>query len=71
MNDLEQPVFVVMYLRDAVKLLSFAHHFASERDGDRGGLNGSVRDLIFGLNSSVEALADMIEEAQQRVASGG
>ena len=61
---LEHPEQVIAHLRSAVEALSKAHVAASEREVDRGGLNGPVRDMIFGLNTAVDTLAQMIEDWQ-------
>ena len=54
---LDKPVEVLAHLRAAVESLSAAHHAASEFEG----LNGYIRDFLFGLNTSVETLADWVE----------
>jgi hypothetical protein len=60
--NLEHPADVVTHLRAAVEDLSKAHGAASEQEGERTNLIGPVRDMIFGLNSGIEALADLIED---------
>ena len=49
---------VLYLLREMQHAGSQAHNAASED----GGLTGPVRDMIFGLNSSVEALIGIIDE---------
>jgi hypothetical protein len=60
---LTHPSNVVHHLREASEQLSSAHLMAGESEGDRTNLIGPVRDAIFGLNTAVEALVAMIEEA--------
>jgi hypothetical protein len=43
-------------------MLSAAYQVATASEDTRTGLNGPIRDMIFGLNTSVETLAQMIEE---------
>lgn len=62
--NLEDRNSVLRHLAAAEAALSYAHEAASESEGDRTGLNGPVRDLIFGINSVVGTLREMIETAQ-------
>lgn len=57
---------VVSCLRDACSALSRAHMLADEHEVPmgHGDLTGTVRDLIFGLNTAVESLAEMIDEGR-------
>jgi hypothetical protein len=64
MSTLEHPKEVVTELRAAVVHLGRAHGVASEIEGVRGGLNGPWRDVIFGINTAVDTLAQMIEDPQ-------
>lgn len=64
MSVLTEPQVVIEHLRDAGKALSAAHQWAGEQEGDRSDLIGPVRDLIFGLNSSIDALVGAIDEGR-------
>lgn len=59
---LEHPQRVRDRLREAGEALSAAHREAGEQEGDRTSLNGPVRDMIFGLNTSIDALRQMVDE---------
>ena len=61
-SKLEHPDEVVEHLRKAVDSLDAACRAAGEKEGNRRDLNGFVRDMIFGLNTSVDTLAEMINE---------
>lgn len=63
---LEHPHVVANYLKEASGRLTEAHQYAVERERtmDRGELTGSVRDMIFGLNSALDGLVAMIEEGR-------
>lgn len=63
-TTLESPEYVVSKLREAGQSLSLAHQRAGESEGDRRDLNGAVREAIFGINSTIDALASMIEEGR-------
>ena len=58
--ELEYPLAVRDALLRAVAKLQEAHAMASCRRGGLEGLNGSTRDLIYGLATTVETLANMI-----------
>ncbi len=60
--NLTHPTEVVKHLRNASEQLSSAHLIAGESEGAQTNLTGYVRDMIFGLNTAVEALLEMIEE---------
>lgn len=64
MSILENPIAVQTLVEDASKALSLAHQHAGEREGDQDNLNGPVRDLLFGLNTAVDSLAQMIQEGR-------
>ena len=61
---LTSPSNVVQHLREASEQLASAHLMAGESDGNQTNLTGPVRDAIFGLNTAVEALVEMIEEVR-------
>lgn len=69
MNDtdgtvaLEHPEDTAIALRRASASLSAAYGWATYSDGEDTGMNGPVRDMIFGLNTAVESLAGLVEEA--------
>lgn len=50
-------------LREAGEALSAAHGEAGEHEGERTNLNGPTRDVIFGLNSAVDGLRQLVDEA--------
>lgn len=62
MSALSNPAAVLVHLRAANQALGDAHRAAGEHEAGRTNLVGSVRDLLFGLNTGVEALMQMIEE---------
>lgn len=62
--NLVDPQRVVDELVLARDRLTAAHQAAAEQEGDRTDLIGPVRDMIFGLNSAVSALVDLIEESR-------
>lgn len=64
MSTLTEPRLVVEYLRSAGVSLSCAHAAASEQEDGRTDLNGPVRDLIFGVNTALDALVQMIKEGR-------
>ena len=64
MARLEHPRRVIERLRVAQHLLSEAHNQAGEVEGGRTDLIGPIRDMIFGINSAVSALIDLIEEKE-------
>jgi hypothetical protein len=57
---LDQPDAVLYHLREMSSAGMRAHGAAAEDEG----LTGPVRDLLFGLNSAVDALSQMIENAR-------
>lgn len=59
--QLEHPAVLRGDLAIACAALNRAHGAASESDGERTGLTGPVRDVIFGINTAVAALASMID----------
>lgn len=60
---LENPNAIIYHLRRAVGELSLAHGVAGETEGNRTNLSGPVRDAIYGLNTTVDALVVLIENA--------
>jgi hypothetical protein len=65
MSALVDPQRVIDELVLAGIHLSAAHAAAAEQEDDRADLIGPTRDMIFGLNSSVAALVDLIEQASE------
>lgn len=63
-SSLSHPFLVLSHLQSAVASLSSAHHAAGEDEDGQSGLNGSVRDLIYGLNTAVESLIQMVDEGR-------
>lgn len=61
-SNLEHPERVRDRLREAGEALSAAHREAGEAEDGRTNLNGPVRDMIFGLNTAVDALRQMVDE---------
>lgn len=59
---LEHPERVRDRLREAGESLSAAHREAGEEEDGRTDLNGPMRDAIFGLNTAVDALRQIIDE---------
>lgn len=57
--NLDDPARVIADLQRAIDALSDAHLHAAEEDG----LSGAVRDMIYGLNSAVEALQTFVVES--------
>lgn len=60
--QLETPVQLSQALAEASQALSTAHQLASERVGDKSGLNGPTRDLIYGLNTAIDALKGLVDD---------
>lgn len=60
---LTNPTAVLHHLRAAREKLSFAHAAAGETEGDQSDLNGPVRDAIYGINTTIDALYELIEES--------
>jgi hypothetical protein len=58
--NLDNREAVTYALREMLQAGVQAHNAASED----GGLTGSVRELIFGINTTVDALAFIIEDAE-------
>ena len=56
---LDDPTTTLYYLREMSHAGTQAHGAAGEDDGR----TGAVRDLLFGLNSIVDALVALIDEA--------
>jgi hypothetical protein len=55
---LDDPESVLMYLRQ----MGHAGHQAHSAAGEDEGLTGALRDLIFGLNTMVDAVVQQIED---------
>jgi hypothetical protein len=68
MADLTNPKVVAAHLLAARLELDAAHHFAGETEGDATDLTGTTRDLLFGLNTMVDAVIVMVEAAANVVA---
>jgi hypothetical protein len=66
LDALENPAGVLRHLAAAQAALTYAHLAAGETEGSRTDLIGPVRDIIFGLNSAVSGLVDLIEESRPR-----
>lgn len=64
MSRLDNPAIVIGKLQEAGRSLSAAHAAASETEGHRDNLTGPVRDAIFGINTTVDALVQMIDEGR-------
>jgi hypothetical protein len=58
---LDDPTTVVYYLREMSQAGAQAHGAAAE-DEEK---TGPIRDLIFGLNTAVDALIALIEETAE------
>ena len=56
-EDLDDRDAVLYALRDMQQAGSKAHTAASEE----GGLTGVVREMLFGINTTVDALVSLIE----------
>lgn len=59
---LEQPLLTRDALLRAVESLRTAHECAGVTEGGMHGLNGRTRDLIFGLATAIETVAEMITD---------
>jgi hypothetical protein len=57
---LDQPDAVLYHLREMSICGARAHAAATEDEG----LTGAARDLLFGVNSTIDALVQMIEDGR-------
>jgi hypothetical protein len=57
MTNLDHREGLLYVLREMQQKGSQAHHIASEE----GGMTGTVRDLLFGVNTTIDAVVSLIE----------
>lgn len=55
--NLDHREGLLYVLREMQQKGSQAHHIASEE----GGMTGAMRDMLFGINSTIDALVSLIE----------